>query len=135
MTDNTAVTQYLREFREAAVAAGLPDRTPGQNWYALPLVKGSHISLSVGRNQIQVNLNNDTDEDRLRFNALWSDREAIQKELDEQLVWDNKEGRKKTAVRATQELGYEDTSSWPNQHKWAIATIKKFQTCFGRRIV
>ena len=132
---NSMIADYLAAFRLKAVAASIPDRTPGQNWYALPpLVKGSHISLSVGCSEIQVNLNNDIDADRSRFDALWSQREDLQQELGDQIIWDNKPGRKKTALRVTHQVGYEDTATWDAQHRWGIATMKQFEQSFGRRL-
>ena len=71
---------YLKVFTEKARLAGLDMAAPGQNWAPLkPLARGSHVSLSVRRDRIQeVNLNNDQDEDRHRFDALPADRQAIE---------------------------------------------------------
>ncbi|QXQ06925.1 DUF4268 domain-containing protein [Sphingosinicellaceae bacterium] len=128
------LTRYLDMFFAEAQAAGLPVRKPGQNWVPLtPLVRGSHVSLSVAANQIQVNLNNDDDAERHKFGRLSADRSAIHAEIGEGLLWDQKEGRKKTVIRATLDKGYED-ADWEAQHHWASTVMQKFEATFARRI-
>ncbi|WP_375271333.1 DUF4268 domain-containing protein [Sphingomonas sp.] len=131
---NDDLKRYLDQFAAKAPAAGLDVRKPGQNWVPLaPVVRGSHISLSVAANQIQVNLNNDDDVDRRKFDRLAAERAAIQSEIGEGLVWDKKDGRKKTVVRATRDNGYAD-NDWDEQHRWALAMMKAFTSTFGRRL-
>ncbi len=132
MTDD--LQRYLHVFTQKATAAGLPVRNPGSNWVPLkPLAKGSHVSLSVARNQIQVNLNNDDDADRAKFELLHADRAAVEEEVGEGLTWEKKDGRKKTAVRATMDAGYGD-GEWDAQHEWALRMISRFQRSFGTRL-
>jgi hypothetical protein len=126
--------RYLQVFAQKAAAAGLPARNPGSNWAPLaPLTKGSHVSLSVGRHQIQVNLNNDDDVDRSKFELLYADRATVEQEVGEGLIWEKKDGRKKTAVRATMDAGYED-GEWDSQHEWAVRMMNHFQRSFGARL-
>lgn len=133
MTDDARV-RYLATFTDRAETAGLDMAKPGKNWAPIrPLAPGSHISLSVTANQIQVNLNNDKDDDRERFNSLLGERQAIDAAIGETLVWECKEGRKKTTVRATLGQGYADTN-WDEQHTWAIKLMKAFTKEFGARL-
>lgn len=132
MHDN--LTRYLDQFAAKAQAAGLDVRKPGQNWVPLaPVVRGSHISLSVAAYRIQVNLNNDDDVDRRKFEWLAAERATIQSEIGEGLIWDKKDSRKKTVIRATRDSGYAD-SEWDEQHRWALAMLKAFTSTFGRRL-
>jgi hypothetical protein len=125
---------YLKVFTEKARLAGLDMAAPGQNWAPMkPLAHGSHVSLSVRRDLIQVNLNNDKDEDRLRFHALSADRQAIEQAVGVPLEWESKDGVKKTAIRATLDAGYE-SPNWDEQHAWAIETMKVFEREFGKRL-
>jgi hypothetical protein len=128
--------QYLSQFARRAEAAGLNPKRPGQTWLALrDIVRGSHVSLSVARHQIQVNLNNEDDEDRSRFERLYADRASIAGAIGSLLDWEKKKGRKKTAVRVTLAEGFEDTDTWDRQHDWAVAMMKKFELEFGRRLL
>ncbi|RYG89117.1 MAG: DUF4268 domain-containing protein [Alphaproteobacteria bacterium] len=128
------LTRYLEGFWTKATAAGLSARKPGANWVAMaPLVRGSHVSLSVARHQIQVNLNNEDDGDRAKYLHLFADRGAVEAAIGEGLSWEKKDGRKKTAIRATREEGYAD-GNWDEQHGWAIAMIKAFEASFGARL-
>ena len=128
------IARYLEAFTEKARAAGLDMAKPGQNWAPMrPVVRGSHISLSVRAGQIQVNLNNDKDADRERFDSLYADREAIEQAIGLGLQWEKREGKKKTAVRATRDAGY-DSPDWNEQHTWAIETMKAFEREFGSRL-
>ena len=127
-------TRYLEQFTKAAIAAGLDMAKPGLNWAPMrPLVHGSHVSLSVARHQIQMNLNNDRDEDRQISAMLARDRHAIEQAIGEGLSWEQKPGRKKTAIRATLDKGFED-GDWSEQHQWAIAKMKAFTREFGARL-
>lgn len=129
------LTRYLAIFTERAKKAGLDMKAPGQNWAPMrDIVPGSHISLSIRRDAIQVNLNNERDEDRARFDKLYKERNAIQAVIGESLTWEKKEGRKKTAVRATLSRGFEDRGDWDGQHRWAIETMRAFENEFGRRL-
>ena len=129
------VASYLAKFTESARQAGLDMRSPGKNWAPMrDVVPGSHISLSVSKEMIQVNLNNERDEDRARFDALYRDRAAIKEAVGENLSWEQKDGRKKTAVRATLSRGYEDRSDWDEQHRWAVQVMSAFDKEFGRRL-
>jgi hypothetical protein len=126
--------RYLDVFVAKASADGLPIRKPGSNWVPLqPLVRGSHVSLSVARNQIQVNLNVEDDAERLKFDQLYRDRVSVEGEVGEGLTWEKKDGRKKTAIRATMASGY-DNHDWDAQHDWAIAMMKAFQRSFEARL-
>lgn len=133
---NDELRRYLQSFAAKASLAGLPVKKPGNNWCPLaPLARGSHASLSVTRNQIQVNLNNDDDVDRAKFGRLHADRGAIEREVGEGLTWEKKEDRKKTAVRATMEAGYRaPEAGWSAQHDWAVRMMASFQLSFGGRL-
>ena len=132
MTDNLA--RYLTTFNDRAMAAGLSMKSPGKNWAPMqPLVKGCHISLSVERHRIRVNLNNDQDASRAVYNQLQGDDYAIETEIGEGLQWEQKDGRKKTAVRATRKGGYGD-GDWLAQHDWAIDMMRRFDLVFRKRL-
>ena len=134
------IERYLSELTQKAQAAGLDMAKSGSNWAPMrPLIPGTHISTSVTKDKVQVNLNNDRDEDRQRFNALVVDRATIDTAIGMGLTWD-KEGsaeetvlRKKTVIRATRTGGY-DSPDWDQQHEWAIATMKAFVDQFGPRL-
>ena len=125
---------YLADFARAAEAGGLPARAPGANWVSFaPIIRGSHVSLSVARHQIQVNLNNENDFDRKQFDQLYASRHQIEADAGEGLIWEKKDGRKKTAIRVTLESGYED-DDWAGQHAWALDMVSRFHRIFGRRL-
>ena len=125
---------YLADFARAAEARGLPAKAPGSNWVSFaPIVRGSHISLSDARHQIQVNLNNEHDVDREQLDQLYASRHEIEVEAGEGLTWEKKDGRKKTAIRVALESGYED-GDWASQHAWALDMVGRFHRIFGRRL-
>ena len=126
--------RYLEKFTEAAVAAGLNMGKPGKNWAPMrPLVPGAHVSLSLAQHQIQVNLNNERDADRHVYDVLAIDRSAIEAAIGEGLSWEQKPGRKKTAIRATLDQGFAD-GNWDEQHQWAITKMLAFDREFGSRL-
>lgn len=128
------IEKYLAQFTQKAIARGLDMAKPGRNWAPMkPIVRGSHISLSVSKDKIQINLNNDDDDDRYKFRNLYAAREALSNAIGTELTWEQKEGRKKTAVRATLEQGYEN-ANWDGQHDWAIKTMQSFVREFASRL-
>lgn len=129
------LTAYLEEFVSRANSAGLQMRKLGQNWAPMaPILPGTHISLSVSRGSIQVNLNNENDADRTLFDKLRLSAKQIEEEIGHPLEWEAKAGVKKTAVRATFERGYEDDTLWEAQHEWAIDMMRRFDQAFGKRL-
>jgi hypothetical protein len=126
---------YLAQFARRAAAAGLAPKSPGNNWVALrDLVPGSHISLTVRKDQVQVNLNNEGDLDRQRYDRLFADRAELSGAFGEPLQWEKKEARKKTAVRVTYPSGLDDRESWDAQQEWAIRIMQAFEREFGARL-
>lgn len=129
------LSRYLELFAERAEAAGLSPKKPGANWCALHnLVPGSHLSLSVRRDRIEVNLNMERDADRALFRRLSDERTVISKEIGATLIWEAKDGVKKTAIRSQLERGYEDEASWDEQHAWAIDMLQRFERAFENRL-
>lgn len=132
---NEILREYLQAFAAKAAMEDLPERKPGANWFALPAFGGSHISLSVRQNAIQVNLNNENDVGHVKLDTLWMDKDEIERELGIPLEWEGKMGIKKTAIRATLEAGCGSSrSDWDRQHAWAIKMMKAFDKTFGKRI-
>jgi hypothetical protein len=132
MSDDLA--RYLAAFTEEAQNARLPVRRPGKNWSPLqPLDRRSHVSLSVTRHRIQVNLNNEDDDDGSKLARLHADRVAIEEEVGETLHWEKRDDRRKSVVRATLNAGYAD-GDWDRQHAWAIGIMTHFQRSFGVRL-
>ena len=128
------IERYLAQFTQKAIASGLDMGKPGLNWAPMrPIVKGSHISLSVRNDKIQVNLNNDDDADRRKFRALYADRESLAAAIGSDLIWEQKDTVKKTVIRAQLDKGYND-DDWEAQHQWAIKTMDKFVQEFGSRL-
>lgn len=127
-----ARAEYLSLFAERAAEAGLSPKSPGSNWVSLKnLTKGSHCSLSVSQHHMQINLNNEDDRSRERIHALFSQREELAAQIGEDLVWEMKEGVKKSAVRVTFPAGFADRGTWDAQHEWGVAILSRFQTVFG----
>jgi hypothetical protein len=128
------IERYLSELTQKAQAAGLDMAKPGSNWAPMrPLIRGTHISTSVTKDKVQVNLNNDRDEDRQRYNALVVDRASIDTAIGIGLKWEKEGSVKKTVIRATRDGGY-DVSDWDEQHEWAITMMKAFIDQFGPRL-
>jgi hypothetical protein len=128
----TTRADYLSRFTDRAVAAGLPMKKPGNNWAPMrDVAPGSHVSLSVTRSKLQVNLNNEHDVDRSVFNRLHEERQTIENEIGISLIWEHKKDIKKTAIRAELKASYDDLDKWDQQHQWAIEMMQRFQRVFG----
>jgi hypothetical protein len=83
------------------VEAGLPVEKIGNNWCPLAPLRARTSASAWLKNEIKLNLNNEDDADRSKFERLHADRNAVETEVGEGLTWEKKDGRKKTALRAT----------------------------------
>jgi hypothetical protein len=71
---------------------------------------------------------------KLRDSQSLPDRADIQSAIGESLAWEQKVGRKKTAVRAALSRGYDDRSDWDEQDRWAIRMMQAFEWEFDSRL-
>ena len=115
--------------------SGLRAKRPGKAWVSMSdLVPGSHLSVSVSKARLQANLNNEFDLDRATLDALYADRAAIQGELSASLLWQKKDGKKKTAIRDELAASFEDRSDWERQFSWAVERMLAFERTFAPRL-
>lgn len=130
-----AVASYLAIFTQRAKEAGLDMRPPGKNWAPMrDVVPGSHISLSVRRDVIQVNLNNERDEDRRRFEKLYRERAAVQSAIGESLAWSRRTAERKRPFARRSAAAMRIAATGDEQHRWAIGMMQAFERELGSRL-
>ncbi len=93
-----------------------------------------HTSVSIRKQQVQVNLNLTADGDRALVSELKKAEAELSRLLGSTLTFEDKPVSTKSAVRASLGYGYDDTQTWDAQHYWAIGMMLLFQSVFRARV-
>ena len=69
------------------------------------------------------------------YDALNSQRDAIEKELDVELGWHPRDGNKdKSVIQVVSQADTSDRSDWPGQMQWMYEHLEKFDMVFRKRL-
>ena len=69
------------------------------------------------------------------FDALNSQKDAIEKELDVELEWHPRVGNKdKSVIQVVSQADTSDRSDWPGQMQWMYEHLEKFDMVFRKRL-
>ena len=64
-----------------------------------------------------------------------NEREAIEKEIGCKLEWEERLEWKSSRISlGNSDLDPKDRDSWPEQHKWMLDNLEKFNEVFGSRV-
>lgn len=131
---------FWTSFRQELLKKGVVNsarRASGQYWFDIPLGR-SGINLSntanthEGRIGIRVYISNQIAEQALA--QLLSQREAIEREMGEGLLWNpNPVARDKTIV-LERELDLQNRELWPEGIEWMIERVARFRKVFMPRV-
>lgn len=92
-------------------------------------------TISFEKKRIGVELYNHRDQSKVAFNALFAEKEQIEKEFGEHLDWQELPGKKATRIALYK---YETNPADPNlyviQHQWMLERMNKFKAVFVDRV-
>ena len=131
-----ALIDELREkYKFTNAKAGQP-----QNWYSFSAgVAGFTFGMSFAatgelRGELYIDLK-DKDRNKAVFDALWSDRVAIEAAFGESLRWERLEDRRACRVASYAPGSIDDAADILETHrKWAVERLLRFEKVFGPRL-
>lgn len=137
----TAFRDYLQD-RESSVRAGKArprhrinvsiGRAGAQLCAAAGIWDEDRKEWVRGLNRVQLMLNGD--ESKELFERLHADREEIEAELGESLIWHNPEHARQCRIYARRYVDLEDRDDWPNQFAWLEERLQRFDATFRDRV-
>jgi Fe-S-cluster containining protein len=68
------------------------------------------------------------------FAQLHAQKEEVESELGQPLVWHNPEGAKMCRIYLRRPADFRSAPEWPQQHEWLRQTVEKFHQVFARRV-
>ena len=115
----------------------LNSRKPrAQNWYSLGIGSShAHIVLSINtmKNEISSKILIPKNNDEL-FKYLFSQREAIEEEMNSKLNWQNEEGKVESNIFVTDNVDLSNEDSWEEAIKWHLDMAEKMYNAFSKRV-
>ena len=110
----------------------------GQHWQGFAIGK-NHFELlayiKIRNSQIGVQLYLTGDDAKTNFNLLHEDKDEIEREIGEPLVWEKLPDKKNSAIYFVMDnCDLADRSTWPELHTWMIEKLEVFHRVFAQRI-
>ena len=132
---------YWASFAEYLKEAGSTFRIRRPNkahWFSFGIGKaGVHLNatISTEKERIGVELYTPNDPEKTAFHALLAQKDAIEKEFGEHLVWQELPGKKATRI-AVYKAAVDPSSEeqFPELHSWMLAKMDRFRTVFATRV-
>lgn len=137
-------TQF-KEHVESRRSRLRPTKPLPHSWMTLSLGRsGTHLagiassysterdSYESGEIRTEVVLNDENA--KAFFGLLKAQKEAIEAEVGEPLVWHNPEDARKCRIYLSREAHLEDRGAWPDYHAWLTERLERLQKAFGPRV-
>ena len=106
-----------------------------QHWYDISFgFSNAHIALSVNSQSEQMACDVYIQDSKQLFTALYKNKENIEKELSEQLVWEELPEKKASRIKVISKCDLSSQSNWGQYHLWMLEKVTKFQKVFGKYI-
>ena len=106
------------------------------HWFAIGRAGfGISSTISAGMERIGVELYISNDADKLFFNTLLAQKDAIEKEFGEALDWQELSGKKASRI-ALFRLGVDPSNEaqFPDLHQWMMTKMDRFKATFAARV-
>lgn len=132
----TAFASYMGGKSKVGISKPLP-----QHWMNHSIGRsGAHLTTiastwdSQKGPELRVELYIDGKDSKQWFAALAQDKEAIEREAGQELIWYNPENAKMCRVYIRLPGNWPDESQWPSQHEWLRRNLELFTKVFQTRI-
>lgn len=127
----TALKEYVDEQKTT-----LRFRKPlPQHWYDINIGSGeAHLALTINSQQNQLACEVYVHNSKDLYYFLEGKKEQIEQELGYKLQWMALEGKKASRIKYSREADINETSKWPEYHKWALETTDQFHRVFVKLI-
>jgi hypothetical protein len=106
-----------------------------QHWYSLAIGSSiAHMSFTINTQENLIACEIYIPREKELFNQLIENKEAIEKQLGEELKWMGLEGKKASRIKLSKEAVLDNTDEWESYFQWLKETGEKFQEVFGKYI-
>jgi hypothetical protein len=113
-------------------------RVNKDHWFSFGIGKtGIHINavISTHKKWVGVELYIEHDSEKIAFRALHAQKDAIENEIGEALVWDEIPGKKAARVAVyKEEVDPSDAGQYPELHAWMLDQLDRFKKAFANRV-
>ena len=106
-----------------------------QHWYDISFgFSNAHISLSVNSQTEQMACEIYIPDSKQMFSDLNEQKEKIESDLSEQLVWEELPKKKASRIKLIRKGDLFSQDNWEQYHSWLLENATKFQKVFGKYI-
>jgi len=105
-----------------------------QSWYEISIGKSNvHILLTrnTQNNRVGCELNFYSDTDKSYFDQIYSDKELIESQVDEKLLWERLDGKNVSRIIQFKEFNLSLTENWSEIFNWLCERSAKFFEVFS----
>ena len=106
-----------------------------QHWYDISFGSShAHICLTINSQSEQMSCEIYIDNSKHLFAALYENKDNIESELSEQLVWDELPTKKASRIKLLENGDLSSQENWEQYHSWMLEKATHFQTVFSKYI-
>ncbi len=106
-----------------------------QNWYDISFgFSNAHICLTVNSQSEQIACEIYIPDSKVLFSALHKNKDQIENELSEQLVWEELPAKKASRIKLINKSDFSNQDNWSLSHSWMLEKASDFQNTFGKFI-
>jgi hypothetical protein len=106
-----------------------------QHWYDISFgSSNAHISLTINSQSEQMACEIYIPDSKKLFTCLYNNKDSIESELSEQLVWEELPEKKASRIKLISQGSISNQEQWHNYHSWLLEKVIKFQKVFGNNI-
>ena len=106
-----------------------------QHWYDISFgFSTAHLALTVNSQSSQMACEVYIPDSKWLFAALFKNKEKIEAELSEQLVWEELPEKKASRIKLITKGELSNQEEWDKSHSWMLEKVTDFQQVFGKYI-
>lgn len=106
-----------------------------QHWYDISFgFSNAHITLTINSQSEQMTCEIYIPDSKWLFSALFENKESIENELSEQLVWEELPEKKASRIKLISSCVLSNQDNWEKYHTWLLENVLRFQTVFSKHI-
>lgn len=106
-----------------------------QHWYDVSFgFSNAHITLTVNSQSEQMTCEIYIPDSKQLFSALFENKEKIEKELSEELVWEELPHKKASRIKLINKGDFSSQENWEKYHLWMFEKVTSLQKVFSKYI-
>lgn len=114
-----------------------PQKPLPQHWANFAVGRSNfslHALVNTQRQVIAANLSCYGDDAKPHFYMLTDDKEAIEREMGQPLVWEELPNKKVSRISLERPADPTNKTDWPTQHEWLADTLERLHRVFAPRV-